>query len=157
MLSNYQINISRTCTKRCIYCWHLATFSCRWFLNTTPKCSNYNDDFLIFIITIQTTITSCINYLLRNFHIISFDFSSVFWRKNKHVFSLIVAIIITLNKCAFEYPSWVNLCGPSLECTRAGVQSSSNSNHRHPNLFCGKRAPQFVISTTSNSNQPKKA
>ena len=32
---------------------------------------------------------------------------------------------------------------------REGVQSSSNSNHRHPNLFCGKRAPQLVISTTS--------
>ena len=30
--------------------------------------------------------------------------------------------------------------------TREGVQSSSNSNH--PNLFCGKRAPQLVISTT---------
>ena len=29
--------------------------------------------------------------------------------------------------------------------TREGVQSSSNSNHRHPNLFCGKRAPQLVI------------
>ena len=28
---------------------------------------------------------------------------------------------------------------------REGVQSSSNSNHRHPNLFCGKRAPQLVI------------
>ena len=28
---------------------------------------------------------------------------------------------------------------------RKGVQSSSNSNHRHPNLFCGKRAPQLVI------------
>jgi len=40
---------------------------------------------------------------------------------------------------------------------REGVQSSSNSNHRHPNLFCGKRAPQLIISTTSNSNQPKKA
>ena len=26
-----------------------------------------------------------------------------------------------------------------------GVQSSSNSYHRHPNLFCGKRAPQLVI------------
>ena len=38
-----------------------------------------------------------------------------------------------------------------------GVQSSSNSNHRHPNLFCGKRAPQLVISTTSNSNHPKKS
>ena len=33
-----------------------------------------------------------------------------------------------------------------LPCTtREGVQSSSNSNHRHPNLFCGKRAPQLVI------------
>ena len=42
-------------------------------------------------------------------------------------------------------------------CAREGVQSSSNSNHRHPNLFCGKRAPQLVISTTSNSNHPKKA
>ena len=41
--------------------------------------------------------------------------------------------------------------------TREGVQSSSNSNHRLPNLFCGKRAPQLVISTTSNSNHPKKA
>ena len=43
--------------------------------------------------------------------------------------------------------------------TREGVQSSSNSNHRHPNLFCGKCAPspQLVISTTSNSNHPKKA
>ena len=38
---------------------------------------------------------------------------------------------------------------------REGVQSSSNSNHRHPNLFRGKRAPQLVISTTSNSNQRK--
>ena len=38
-----------------------------------------------------------------------------------------------------------------------GVQSSSNSNHRHSNLFCGKCAPQLVISTTSNSNHPKKA
>ena len=42
-------------------------------------------------------------------------------------------------------------------CTREGVQSSSNSNQRHPNLFCSKRAPQLVISTTSNSNQPKTA
>ena len=33
--------------------------------------------------------------------------------------------------------------------TREGVQSSSNSNHRHPNLFWGKLAPQLVISTTS--------
>ena len=41
--------------------------------------------------------------------------------------------------------------------TREGVQSSSNSNHRHPNLFCGKRAPQLVISTTSSSNHPQKA
>ena len=40
---------------------------------------------------------------------------------------------------------------------REGVQSSSNSNHRHPNLFCGKRAPQLVTSTTPNSNHPKKA
>ena len=40
---------------------------------------------------------------------------------------------------------------------REGVQSSSNSNHRHPNLFCSKHAPQLVISTTSNSNQPKKS
>ena len=38
---------------------------------------------------------------------------------------------------------------------REGVQSSSNSNHRHPNLFCGKRAPQLVISTTSISNHRK--
>ena len=38
---------------------------------------------------------------------------------------------------------------------REGVQSSSNSNHRHPNLFRGKRAPQLVISTTSNSNHCK--
>ena len=35
---------------------------------------------------------------------------------------------------------------------REGVQSSSNSNHRHPNLFRGKRAPQLVISTTSKLN-----
>ena len=39
--------------------------------------------------------------------------------------------------------------------TRVGVQSSSNSNHRHPNLFCGKRAPQLVISTTLISNHCK--
>ena len=39
--------------------------------------------------------------------------------------------------------------------TREGVQSSSNSNHRHPNLFRGKRAPQLVISTTSISNHRK--
>ena len=39
--------------------------------------------------------------------------------------------------------------------TREGVQSSSNSNHRHPNLFCGKRAPQLLISTTSISNHHK--
>ena len=32
---------------------------------------------------------------------------------------------------------------------------TSNSNHRHPNLFHGKRAPQLVISTTSNSNHCK--
>ena len=38
---------------------------------------------------------------------------------------------------------------------REGVQSSSKSNHRHPNLFCGKRAPQLVISATSNSNHRK--
>ena len=36
-----------------------------------------------------------------------------------------------------------------------GVQGSSNSNHSHPNLFCGKRAPQLVISTTSISNHRK--
>ena len=30
---------------------------------------------------------------------------------------------------------------------REGVQSSSNSSHRHPNLFCSKRAPQLVISS----------
>ena len=36
-----------------------------------------------------------------------------------------------------------------------GVQNSSTSNHRHPNVFCGKRAPQLVISTTSIGNQPK--
>ena len=39
---------------------------------------------------------------------------------------------------------------------REGVQSSSNSNHRHPNLFCGKRAPQLVISTTSISINHRK-
>ena len=44
-----------------------------------------------------------------------------------------------------------------LTLTREGVQSSSNSNHRHPNLFCGKRAPQLVISTTLNSNHPQKS
>ena len=32
---------------------------------------------------------------------------------------------------------------------REGVQSSSNSNHRHPNLFCGKRAHQSVTSTNT--------
>ena len=26
-----------------------------------------------------------------------------------------------------------------------GVQKSSISNHRHPNVFCGMRAPQLVI------------
>ena len=30
---------------------------------------------------------------------------------------------------------------------RGGVQNSSTSNHRHPNVFCGLRAPQLVIST----------
>ena len=40
-------------------------------------------------------------------------------------------------------------------CWREGVQSSSNSNHRQPNLFHGKRAPQLVISTNSNSNHRK--
>ena len=35
--------------------------------------------------------------------------------------------------------------GKSTHETREGVQSSSNSNHRHPNLFCGKRVPQLVI------------
>ena len=49
-------------------------------------------------------------------------------------------------------------CKISQVCPRReGVHSSSNSNHRHPNLFRGKRAPQLVISTTSNSNHPKKA
>ena len=34
-----------------------------------------------------------------------------------------------------------------------GVQNSSTSNHRHTNVFCGKRAPQLVISTTSIGNK----
>ena len=38
---------------------------------------------------------------------------------------------------------------------RGGVQNSSTSNHRHANVFCGKRAPQLVISTTSIGYQPK--
>ena len=38
---------------------------------------------------------------------------------------------------------------------REEVQSSLNSNHRHPNLLCGKCAPQLVISTTSISNHHK--
>ena len=36
-----------------------------------------------------------------------------------------------------------------------GVQNSSTSNHGFPNVFCGKRAPQLVISTISIGNQPK--
>ena len=31
----------------------------------------------------------------------------------------------------------------------------ATSNHRHPNVFCGNRAPQLVISITSIGNQPK--
>ena len=38
-------------------------------------------------------------------------------------------------------------------CTMEGGQKSSMGNHRHPNVFCGKRAPQLVISTTSISNR----
>ena len=39
--------------------------------------------------------------------------------------------------------------------TMGGVQSSSTSNHHQPNMFCGKCAPQLVISTTSISNHCK--
>ena len=39
--------------------------------------------------------------------------------------------------------------------TMGGVQSSSTSNHHHPNVFCGKNAPQLVISTTSITNHRK--
>ena len=28
---------------------------------------------------------------------------------------------------------------------RGGVQKCSTGNHRHPNVFCGMRAPQLVI------------
>ena len=38
---------------------------------------------------------------------------------------------------------------------RGGVQKSSTSNHRHPNVFWGKCAPQLVISTTSIGTHPK--
>ena len=34
---------------------------------------------------------------------------------------------------------------------------SSIINHRHPNVFCGIRAPHLVISTTAIGNQTKKA
>ena len=54
---------------------------------------------------------------------------------------------MSANHCS-KHQAWV-------DWIREGVQSSSNSNHRHPNLFCGKRAPQLVISTTSNSNHHK--
>jgi len=70
--------------------------------------------------------------------------------KNKHMLTWSTEMVINFNTLKRMF-----LAAPCR--AREGVQSSSNSNHRHPNLFCGKQAPQVVISTTSNSNQPKKA
>ena len=38
---------------------------------------------------------------------------------------------------------------------RGGVQKSSTGNRRHPSVFCGKHAPQWVISTSSIFNHRK--
>ena len=63
-------------------------------------------------------------------------------------FKLFVGIMILNTKTK-------DLVNQIIDQMREGVQSSSNSNHSHPNLFRGKRAPQLVISTTSNSNHRK--
>ena len=50
---------------------------------------------------------------------------------------------------SYRPPPYANATG------RGGDQKSSTSNHRHPNVFCGLRAPQLVISTTSIGNHRK--
>ena len=70
----------------------------------------------------------------------------------------------TIKESVIVYFMWISICSkarctsicPETRCLMSeGVPSSSNSNHRHPNLFCGKRTPQLVISTTSISNHRK--
>ena len=45
----------------------------------------------------------------------------------------------------------VEVCSP-----RGWVQKSSMSNQRHPNVFCGRRAPELVISTSIVISQKKR-
>ena len=81
-------------------------------------------------------------------------------RKKYSVKQFLLQFLTDLNDIIFSEfqfagkSSFLNIV--MLICSRREeVQSSLNSNHRHPNLFRGKCAPQLVISTTSISNDHK--
>ena len=53
--------------------------------------------------------------------------------ENKHNFQLRTQF--TLHRCTFEYPSWVNLCGPTLDCT-ANIQILKQQRSVNSHVWC---------------------